>query len=294
MSNQNPLQYKTRSGDLISAQGADGLQRFLYKSAAGELVGLPIATSAAVTKLVGAFMNSRSSTKIISGFIKSNNIDMSQVACNKFDCFNDFFTRKLCDGARPVSDDPNLLISPCDSKLTYYKISSDGEYVIKGKKYTFDSLVGNNNLSKHYLDGDLLVFRLCVDDYHRYGYTETGRVSKTKVIKGKFHTVQPIAYETKQVLSENQREYCLIRTDNFKTIMQMEVGAMLVGKIQNHNSNEHDAIRGNEKGMFLFGGSTIVVALQKDAAIIDEDIILNSAEGYETIVKYGEPIGKKF
>ena len=65
---------------------------------------------------------------------------------------------------------------------------------------------------------------------------------------------------------------------------------MMVGRICNHDE-AGPVKRGQEKGMFEFGGSTIVVLLEKGKASIDKDILKNSAEGYETIVKYGEKIG---
>ena len=72
---------------------------------------------------------------------------------------------------------------------------------------------------------------------------------------------------------------------------QVEVGAMLVGRIVNYHG-ERAVKRGEEKGMFEFGGSTIVMLFEKDRIEIDSDILRNSANGDETIVKYGEKIGK--
>ena len=70
----------------------------------------------------------------------------------------------------------------------------------------------------------------------------------------------------------------------------MEVGALMVGKISNHKKTGH-VKRGEEKGMFEFGGSTIILLLKENSVSIDEDILANSADGYETIVKLGEKIG---
>ena len=68
---------------------------------------------------------------------------------------------------------------------------------------------------------------------------------------------------------------------------------MMVGKIQNHHGKCRFS-RGQEKGMFLFGGSTIVLLFQKDKILIDEDIVHNTNQGFETIIKYGEKIGIKY
>jgi len=70
----------------------------------------------------------------------------------------------------------------------------------------------------------------------------------------------------------------------------MEVGALLVGKIVNHPAISR-VKRGQEKGYFQFGGSTVIMMLKKDVALIDTDILENSENGYETVVKMGEKIG---
>jgi len=70
----------------------------------------------------------------------------------------------------------------------------------------------------------------------------------------------------------------------------MEVGALLVGRIINYHEKAY-VKRGQEKGRFEFGGSTIIVCLEKDRAVIDNDIMQNSLNGIETLVKMGEKIG---
>jgi phosphatidylserine decarboxylase len=71
----------------------------------------------------------------------------------------------------------------------------------------------------------------------------------------------------------------------------MEVGALCVGKIKNYISKK--TIRGQEKGHFEFGGSTIIIFIKKDIVKVDQDIIENSSAGIETRVKQGERIGIK-
>ena len=78
-------------------------------------------------------------------------------------------------------------------------------------------------------------------------------------------------------------------TDNFGEIIYIEVGALLVGKINNCNKNNYN--KGDEKGYFELGGSTIVI-LTSDKIKIDDDIIEYSNKGIETKVKYGEKIGE--
>jgi phosphatidylserine decarboxylase len=83
-----------------------------------------------------------------------------------------------------------------------------------------------------------------------------------------------------------------METENFGKVIQVEVGAMCVGKIKNLHQ-EHSFSRGEEKGMFEFGGSTIVLLVKNDVVRIDEDLLSNTAQGIETVVKMGEKIGSR-
>ncbi|MBQ1555218.1 MAG: phosphatidylserine decarboxylase, partial [Clostridia bacterium] len=91
---------------------------------------------------------------------------------------------------------------------------------------------------------------------------------------------------------ENTREYTVLHGDNFGDMIMMEVGATLVGRISNLHGAER-VVKGEEKGHFDFGGSTIVVLVRPGVLAVDEGILRNSADGYETVVKYGECIGVK-
>ena len=146
-------------------------------------------------------------------------------------------------------------------------------------------------MAKEYDGGICLVFRLAVDDYHRYSYVDDGQIVSHKKIKGIFHTVNPIANDYYPIYKMNSREYTVIDSNNFGRMIQMEVGAMMVGKIVNYKHSI--ATKGEEKGYFEFGGSTVVMILKKDTVKIDDDIINNSSENIETRVLLGQTIGHK-
>ena len=130
------------------------------------------------------------------------------------------------------------------------------------------------------------MFRLSVDNYHRFHYIDDGKTLKRKIIKGKFHTVSDASKKYK-IYKENQREYSILDTENFGKMIYMEVGAMLIGKIINHNLPNFK--KGEEKGYFLPGASTVVLVLNNIK--IDEDILENSKNNIETLVEIGEKIG---
>lgn len=262
----------------------------LYKGVIGGIV-LLFATRKTVSKVSSIYMNSKYSARKIDKFIKKNNIDMSDYPERNYKSFNDFFTRKVKAGKRPFSKRNFDLISIADSKLLVYKINEKTEMTIKGKKYTVRDLLRDKKLSQEYKNGTCLVFRLTVDDYHRYCFVDDGEVIKTKKINGILHTVGPVAFKRYKVFKENQREYSILDTKNFGKVIQMEVGALMVGKIVNHDITEFN--RGDEKGYFLFGGSTVVLLFKENIVDIDEDIIYNSNNGIETKVKLGEVIGQR-
>lgn len=138
-----------------------------------------------------------------------------------------------------------------------------------------------------------MIFRLCVDDYHRYCYIDNGTKTENVHINGELHTVNPIALEKYNIYKRNSREFTMLHTENFGDVVCIEVGAMLVGRIKNRHRNAHYFAKGEEKGMFEYGGSTIVLLFEKGMISVDSDILANSAHGYETVVKYGEKIGTK-
>ena len=184
------------------------------------------------------------------------------------------------------------LIAPCDGKLTAVAIDPEASVLVKGNLYTVAQLLGNESLARQYQGGWLLLFRLSVDDYHRYCYVSDGVQGERVRIPGVYHTVHPFAAEKRKIYRENTREYCQIETADFGPIVQMEVGALLVGRIKNHLTGGM-VRRGQEKGMFEFGGSTVILLLEKDRAVPDEDILKNSLAGEETVVKMGEKIGTR-
>lgn len=267
------------------------LLRFLYQNEFGRLV-IKIFTSPLVSKIVGKYMSSFISKVRINRFIKQNHINMKEYEETKYKSFNDFFTRRIKEGMRPIDMDPGILISPCDSKLMAYQIDFESNFRIKNSTYTISDLVAGDDIADKYIGGQILIFRLTVDDYHRYCYIDAGAKEYNKHIKGELHTVKPIASYYYDIYSRNSREYNIMHTENFGTVVQIEVGAMMVGKIVN-NEEACQMIRGKEKGRFEFGGSTIALLIEKGKVAIDEDIVHNSRNGLETIVKMGEKIGCK-
>ena len=94
-----------------------------------------------------------------------------------------------------------------------------------------------------------------------------------------------------KIYKENTREYTLMKTKHFGDALQMEVGALMVGKIVNHDG-AGSMRRGIEKGYFQFGGSTIILLLEKDKIEIREELLERTKNQCETKIRQGEMIGK--
>lgn len=268
---------------------SSGILKFLYNTVPGRAV-LKVITSPTISKIGGAYMDSRLSTIHIKGFIKNNHIDMSQYEKAKYESFNEFFTRKILPEKRPVCKDEDALISPCDGRLSAYHIDSNSQFYIKKSRYSIQDLLQGSKAAVDYNGGICLILRLCVDDYHRYGNIDDGVILENKYIRGKLHTVRPIAVNRYPVFVQNSREYTIIKTKNFGRVAQIEVGALMIGKIKNH-SKSGSVIKGMEKGMFLYGGSTIVLLFEKDTVSIPEKYFEETENDREVIVKYGSKIG---
>lgn len=264
--------------------------RFLYRTVPGRAV-LKLLSLRGVSSAAGRFFDSRASVFLIRGFIRRNNISAEEYCLDGFRCFNDCFVRKLRPGARHVDMTPGVLVSPCDGRLSAYRIRDGLVLPVKQSEYTVSSLIGGDPVSERFDNGICLVFRLCVDNYHRYCYVDNGTKGENFFIPGRLHTVRPIALERHKVFCENCREYTVMETESLGTVVQVEVGALLVGRIKN-NMGAGKTVRGGEKGMFLYGGSTVILLLEPGKVNIPERYFIATEEGIEIQVKMGEKISE--
>ncbi len=275
--------------DLSKKQPSKGV-KFLYCNKFGAGI-LKLCATRGIANVYASYMNSRLSKGKIKKFVKRNGIDTSQYKAVKYRSFNEFFRREIKPENRPVDREPTALIAPCDAKLTAFDIDENSVFRVKSFDYSLNTLLRNEELAKEFEGGICLIFRLDVTDYHRYCFFDGGTAEPSVFLNGKLHTVQPEALEKRRVFAENCREYTLLHTDNFGDALQMEVGAMFVGRIVNNGKKQFG--RGEVKGWFEFGGSTVIVLLKKGVAKTDDEISVNTRNNFETVVKYGERIGSK-
>lgn len=269
--------------EVINPRGA----KFLYNTILGRIL-LKLIINTHTANIVERYMGSRLSKRRIIRTIKENNIDMNIYENKEYKSYNEFFLRRKKD--LHFDMDKNHFVSPADANVLAVKLSKDSTFDIKGSYYGVNDIVDEGVLSG-YENGYALIFRLEIDDYHYYHFIDDGDVGDSKFIKGCLHATLPLAMKKYKIFHTNSRVYTILHTKNFGDIVEVEVGALNVGRIVNNDIKKFK--RSDEKGHFEFGGSTIILFVKENEVIIDNDILLNSTLGKETSVSCGEKIGIK-
>ena len=263
---------------------------FLYRTVPGRML-LKLLIGRGLSRAAGRILSSPVSRPLIAPFIRKNGIDLTDYAEEDYACFNDFFCRRIRPERRPLPADPAELMAPCDGLLSAYRISDGMVLPIKQSRYSVSELLGMDAAARRVRDGGCSVFRLCVDNCPRYCYVDDGQKGPNVFLPGVLHTVRPIALESVPVFVRNCREYTIMETAHFGTVAQIEIGALLVGRIDNRD-DAASIRRGEEKGRFLYGGSTVVLLLEKDRVSVDEALFTATANGIETPVVMGQVLGR--
>jgi len=249
------------------------------------------------TQLYGGAKNRPSSASEIPSFIQTYGIDTSELLqpnISAYNTFNEFFYRQLKSGARPIDSSVNTVVSAADCRLSVFNTVDDATRIwIKGRTFSVQTLLQDDNLAKTFNNGSLAIFRLAPQDYHRFHSPVSGNIVNVTNITGTFYTVNPIAICSKlDVLNENRRTVVIINSDLFGQVAFVEIGATLVGSIVNTGAQVGATVaKGDELGYFAYGGSTIVVLFEPGRVQWDSDLQGWSSQALETLVKAGEHIG---
>lgn len=282
------------TGEIITeSPPAEGLLKFLYDNPFGKTAVLPIAKRKFISEIYGRKMNKPASTKKIQAFVDTLNINMdeSEKSISEFSSFNDFFYRKLKSGARPIGAN---FVSPGDGKMIAFENVADvRNFFVKGRKFTLPEFLNDRALAQKHKNSSMVILRLAPNDYHRYHFPYSGTPSDVTTIKGAYYSVSPyaLAGNFTKVFCENKRKYCILNTKDKGDIIIVPVGATMVGGIIETYQPNQALKKGDEMGYFTFGGSTIVLLVDKDKLKIDADILENTKNRIETFVKMGEKIG---
>jgi len=291
------IQYIDRETNEIKDEKVAGERylKWLYDSSIGMSLLELLIKKGIFSYLYGKLQDTSISKRKILSFIRNYDIDMNDFAkcLEDYKSFNDFFCRKLKTGVRPLDDRVDRLISPADGRLLAYEnIDINALIQIKGSTYTLEELIGDKSLAESFNQGCCLIVRLCPTDYHRFHFPDAGLSEEARSIKGDYYSVNPIALKTKaRLYCRNKRHFTIFHSSNFDDILLIEVGATCVGSIvQTFIPNQYIA-KGDEKGFFKFGGSTVIMFLKPGRIQVDRDILVNTEKGFETKVKMGMGIG---
>ncbi len=293
----NEIKYVNRKTDEVEIEKVPGefWLKWLYYNPIGKLSVRSIVKRRFISEFYGKKMDERDSKFKIPKFVDDFNIDLGEAEKEYFDSFNDFFIRKLKKDARPIEQGEDVLVSPADGKILYFEdLSKIGTFFVKGSEFSLERFLTDKKLYKKYSEGALAIIRLAPADYHRYHLPVSGQVGKTKEIIGDYYSVSPYAVKHNiNIYFENKRSITEINSVNMGDMLMVEVGATMVGSIIQNKNESYEGKKGDEKGYFKFGGSTIILVFEKNRVNIDKDIIENTKNGLETKIYMGEKIGVK-
>lgn len=291
-----PLHYRDRATGEIRREvvPAEAWVRWLYGTRPGRLCGRALFGLSLVSRMTGWWQSSRWSRRHIHRFAACYGIDLGELAdpVDELRSFNAFFTRRLKPGLRPFAASPDALCSPADGRALVFPALKDGvNFPLKGTRVSPADLLADAPLADRYRNGAALVVRLAPADYHRFHFFDDAQAQRARLIPGRRDSVNPIALATRpELFATNKRAVTLLETERFGSVAQVEIGAFGVASIvQTYTAGP--VRRGQEKGFFQFGGSTVVLLLEPGIVVFDSDLVRDSATGLEVWVRTGEKLG---
>jgi phosphatidylserine decarboxylase len=213
---------------------------------------------------------------------------------SSYKSFNEFFFRKLKLDARPIAASP--VVFPADGRhLGFSDISKIDSFFVKGQTFDLPALLGDSALAAKYAHGSLVLSRLCPVDYHRFHFPAAGIPSETRTIPGPLFSVSPIALANKlSYLWTNKRTLTQLQTEDFGTILLLEIGATCVGSIHQTYTPNQRVEKAAEKGYFAFGGSSTITIFEPGKITLANDLLENSSKQNELYARIGSQMAESF
>jgi phosphatidylserine decarboxylase len=300
-----PIRYYNRYTKTVETEKVfgEGWLRFAYDNPAGRFFVWAMARRALFSQFYGAKMNNPVSALRILPFIAKYGIDVDEFAKSPFDykTFNEFFFRALKPGVRPVAAGEKVAVFPADGRhLAFPDVTTAPGFYVKGATFTLAEMLGETKLPENkrtlahaFARGSMLISRLCPVDYHRFHFPVSGVPAESRAIDGWLYSVSPVALRRNlRYLVANKRQVTLIESPAFGQVAMVEVGATNVGSIRQTYVPGRPMTKGDEKGMFAFGGSCVVTIFQRGRITFDADIVGQSAQHVETYAKVGDRLGE--
>ncbi|MDR2200681.1 MAG: archaetidylserine decarboxylase, partial [Puniceicoccales bacterium] len=249
------------------------------------------------SELYGRLMRRPSSRKKIRPFVDCYKIDTK--ICEKkledFLSFDDFFSRKLQKTARPIAVHSQKIIFPCDGRhLLVRDFKKLPPFFIKGQQFNLKKLLQNDELYERFKNGVAVISRLNPTDYHRFHFPCNAVIRRIYKVGGDYLSVNPIALRNRiAILFEKKRIVSVLQSEDVEQFLRVEIGATFVGSITQTAEVGRLYFKGEEKGYFSFGGSTVMTIFKENKVDFAEDLCEQSAEGMEIFALMGDEMGEK-
>jgi phosphatidylserine decarboxylase len=292
-----PIRYFHRARRTIEVERVYGEKwmRWTYGNPAGRLALWLVIRRAALSRYYGWQMSRPFSANRVLPFIVEYDLDVDEFAKKPlaFKSFNDFFYRALKPGARPVAGDEQVAVLPADGRhLTFQNIDAAAGFYAKGQRFDLRRFLGDEQLAMEFGGGAMVISRLCPVDYHRFHFPVAGRPGTTRLINGWLYSVSPHALRRNLAyLWENKRMVTLVESPVFGRVAMVEIGATMVGSILQTFIDGREVAKGEEKGLFKFGGSCVVTLFRAGRLRLDADLLEHSAAQTEVYARMGERMG---
>jgi phosphatidylserine decarboxylase len=261
---------------------------FLYRHPIGKLLLTHVLSRRIFSWLYGFTKRTRKSREQIRGFIETLGVDTTEIEqpIEAYGSLDEFFSRRLKSGARPIDPNPDHLLSPCDGRAFAWHCLGDGHLVVKATRTTIGELIGDPSIAREFANPAVLLVRLAAADYHRCHFPADGVAHAPRAVGSRLHSVHPIALDAGAPSFANYRVCTRIESDRFGPLLVIEVGALTVGSIVQTFAPARVA-RGQEKSHFRFGGSALLMLAQANRITFDDDLIRSTSEGMESQVRVG-------
>lgn len=271
----------------------EGMIRWLYGTLSGRMATDLLFSRRSFSKLYAWWMcQGARSRKRIAPFVKAFAVDLEEFEARDYASFNEFFARGLRPGVRPFEPEAEVLPAFAEGAcLAWEAISAQDRFPVKGEWLRPEQLIADEPRSRPFRGGPAILLRLRPQDYHRFHYVDAGPILDHARIPGRLHTVNPLALSARgDILCRNERHVSIQETQHFGRVAYVEIGAMTVGRIVQRHTPGHVARRGDEKGYFLCGGSTLLLFGEPGRWRPDADLIARTQEQTETLVRLGTRI----
>jgi phosphatidylserine decarboxylase len=292
-----PLRYFDRYDRTTKVEKIYGERwlRFAYGNPVGLLSVWLFAKRSLFSWHYGRKMNDRRSDMLIYKFIADYDVNASEFAKSAFEfkTFNEFFHRALKPESRPIAPGDRVAVFPADGRhLAFPDVDRADGFYVKGAKFTLGELLGDSEMASRFGGGSMLISRLCPSDYHRFHFPVSGIPSEPTLVRGSLYSVSPIALRQNiRYLVRNKRYVTQIESPEFGTVVMLEVGATNVGSIVEGFVYGRAVAKGDEKGMFAFGGSCVITLFARNRIVFDGDIVEQSSRWIETYARMGDRLG---